>query len=80
MDRSGQPAGFGQGIIQGALMPMALPNFLIGNDVTIYAQNNTGVPYKLGYTAGVNGAGLLFFGCAFWRLSRWSKKNPEDQA
>lgn len=73
MDRSQSPAGFGRGLIQGALMPAALPNLLVGHDVAIYAQNNTGVSYKLGYTLGVNACGAIFFGIFFWRLNRLRK-------
>ena len=51
-------------------MPMALPNLLVGRDVSIYSPNNTGVPYKLGYTAGVNVCGAIFFGFFYWRLNR----------
>ena len=69
-NRGNHPAGFGRGLLHGALMPMALPNLLIGKDVPIYALNNTGIPYKLGYTAGVNACGAIFFGCFFWRWSR----------
>jgi hypothetical protein len=65
-----RPAGFSRGVLQGALMPMAMPNLLVGRDVTIYSQNNTGVAYKLGYTAGVNGCGAIFFGVLFWRVRR----------
>src|SRR6202011_2533713 len=54
LERSARPAGFCRGVLQGALMPLAMPNLLVGKDVTIYAQNNTGVSYKLGYTVGVN--------------------------
>ncbi|EEF61259.1 hypothetical protein [Pedosphaera parvula] len=68
------PAGFARGIVHGALMPAALPNLVIGNDVPIYAANNTGRTYKLGYTVGVNGCGLIFFGVFFWRVNRWRKK------
>ena len=46
-------------------MPTALPTLAAGRDVTIYAPHNTGIPYKLGYTMGVNGCGALFFGLAF---------------
>src|SRR5689334_17511602 len=53
--RQQEPAGFLHGIVQGALMPIAMPNLIIGNDVAIYAVNNTGRNYKLGYTVGVNG-------------------------
>jgi len=73
MDKLG-PAGFRRGVIQGALMPMSLPNLLVGRDVSIYAQNNSGIPYKLGYTMGVNGCGAFFFGFFFWRVGRWRKK------
>jgi hypothetical protein len=70
LERNANPAGFVRGIIQGALMPMSLPNLLVGRDVTIYSQNNTGVTYKIGYTTGVNGCGALFFGLVFWRFGR----------
>jgi hypothetical protein len=75
LEHNSQPAGFTRGMLQGALMPMSLPNLLVGRDVTIYSQNNTGVSYKLGYTTGVNGCGALFFGVVFWRvmrLRRWA--------
>lgn len=74
LERDARPAGFGRGVLQGALMPMALPNLLVGRDVTIYSSRNTGVRYKLGYTAGVNGCGAIFFGCVFWRVTRWRKR------
>src|SRR5436309_9351468 len=73
MERNPRPAGFSRGVLQGALMPMALPNLLFGRDVTIYSQNNTGLTYKIGYTAGVNACGALFFGLFFWRVSRWRR-------
>jgi len=68
--RDPQPAGFGRGVLHGVLMPIALPHLLFGNDVPIYAANNTGRLYKLGYTVGVNGCGALFFGFLYWRLLR----------
>ena len=74
LDRSNQPAGFPRGMLQGALMPCALPNLIVGNDVTIYAKQNTGVPYKLGYTLGVNVCGAVVFGVFFLRVSRWRKR------
>src|SRR5437868_1112442 len=74
LEHSAKPAGFSRGIIQGALMPMSLPNLLVGKDVTIYSQNNTGLSYKVGYTAGVNSCGALFFGFFFWRVNRWRRK------
>jgi len=69
-----QAAGFGRGVLDGALMPGALPPLLMGRDVTIYAANNSGRLYKLGYTAGVNGCGALFFGIIYWRVIRWRKQ------
>ncbi len=59
--------GFGYGMIHGALMPMALPSLVLGHDVLIYAPNNNGRLYKLGYTVGINICGLVFFGLAFAR-------------
>ena len=54
--------GFGHGMLHGALMPMALPSLVMGKDVEIYAANNAGRPYKLGYIVGINLCGLAFFG------------------
>src|SRR2546423_14376241 len=75
VNQRGERAGFGLGIVQGALMPLALPNLAVGSDVTIYSSNNTGRTYKLGYTTGVNLCGLIFFGVFFWRLSRWRRRD-----
>ncbi len=58
-------AGFWHGTLHGALMPAALPSLLMGRDPPIYAVNNAGRYYKLGYIAGINLCGLLFFGLAF---------------
>jgi hypothetical protein len=77
LDRDASPAGLGRGLLHGALMPLALPNLLIGRDVPIYAAHNTGVSYKIGYTAGVNACGALFFGCFYWRLHRLRKRGPQ---
>jgi hypothetical protein len=63
-------AGFGFGLAHGALMPMALPSLVIGKDVEIYAANNSGRLYKIGYIAGINLCGLVFFGSAFWRPAK----------
>lgn len=60
-------AGFHLGMIQGALMPAALPALLMGKDVPIYAPSNDGRLYKVGYILGINICGTLFFGFAFWR-------------
>ena len=74
MERNPAPAGFVRGMLQGALMPCALPNLLVGNDVSIYNANNNGIRYKLGYTCGVNACGAIFFGLFFLRLNRWRKR------
>jgi len=73
-DPAQRPAGFARGVAQGALMPLALPNLLVGRDVAIYASHNTGRTYKLGYTVGVNGCGAIFFGLLFWRITRLRRK------
>ena len=78
LERSARPAGFSRGVLQGALMPMSMPNLLVGRDVNIYSPNNTGLTYKLGYTSGVNGCGAIFFGCFFWRLNRWRKQTRTE--
>ena len=81
IENSERPAGFSRGVIQGALMPMALPNLLAGQDIAIYSQKNNGVRYKLGYTLGVNGCGMIFFGFLFWRLSRlrgWASRRANQ--
>lgn len=74
--RPDRPADFWWGLAHGALMPASLPTLAVGRDVTIYAPHNTGIPYKLGYTMGVNGAGLLFFGLAFWKPKTRSHESP----
>ena len=58
-------AGFWHGTLHGALMPTALPSLLMGRDPPMWAVNTTGRSYKLGYIAGINLCGLLFFGLAF---------------
>ncbi len=59
--------GFRLGVLHGALMPIALPTLLMGKDVPIYAVASTGRTYKLGYIAGINLCGLIFFGATFHR-------------
>jgi hypothetical protein len=59
--------GFGYGMLHGALMPLALPALLLGRDVEIYAADNSGRSYKIGYICGINICGLTFFGSLFWR-------------
>jgi hypothetical protein len=58
-------ADFKYGALHGALMPLSLPALLMGKDVPIYAPNNSGRNYKIGYICGINLCGLLFFGLAF---------------
>jgi len=66
-------AGFWLGTVHGMLMPVALPNLLAGQDVPIFAANNSGRIYKLGYIAGINLCGLIFFGMTF---RPQKEKNP----
>jgi hypothetical protein len=65
--------GFWLGSAHGALMPMALPALLMGKDVPIYAQDNRGQIYKIGYIAGINACGFVVFGLSFWRPDRRGK-------
>jgi hypothetical protein len=58
-------AGFNMGLLEGALMPAALPGLLMGHDLPIYAPNNAGRAYNIGYILGINTCGTLFFGVAF---------------
>jgi hypothetical protein len=62
-----QTVGFGHGVLHGALMPIALPVLVVGRDVPIYATDNSGRTYKIGYICGINLCGLAFFGPLFWR-------------
>jgi len=59
--------GFSFGVLHGALMPISLPSLVIGKDVPIYATDNSGRLYKIGYICGINLCGLVFFGSLFWR-------------
>ena len=63
-------AGFGTGMLEGALMPAALPGLLTGHDLPIYAPNNVGRYYEIGYIFGLNACGTFFFGVAFWQPRR----------
>jgi len=78
--RNGRVAGFATGVAHGALMPCGLPMLLVGKDLPIYAERNTGRPYKLGYTLGVNLCGAVFFGSVYWRLGRWRKLAQDIQS
>lgn len=72
--KADRTAGFHMGLLQGALMPAALPGLLTGHDLPIYAPNNSGRPYNIGYILGINTCGTLFFGIAFWGLQRPKRK------
>ena len=64
--RSERAAGFFVGMMHGALMPAALPTLVFGKDLPIYAQNNVGRGYNIGFILGLNACGTLFFGIGFW--------------
>ena len=75
-----RPLGFSHGALHGALMPMALPSLIVGKDVEIFAADNSGRPYKIGYIVGINLCGLLVFGSAFWKPKRSEiPKHPSTQ-
>jgi hypothetical protein len=63
-------AGFRTGLLEGALMPAALPGLVGGKDLPIYAPNNIGRGYKIGFILGLNACGTLFFGIGFWQPKR----------
>jgi hypothetical protein len=63
-------AGFFVGMLEGALMPAALPGLVGGKDVPIYAPNNEGRAYKIGFILGLNGCGTFFFWVMFWNPRR----------
>lgn len=69
-------AGFHMGLLQGALMPAALPTLLMGKDLPIYAPNNSGRSYNIGYIFGINMCGTLFFGVGFWPIRDPAKPKP----
>jgi len=69
-------ADFKYGVLHGALMPLSLPTLVLGKDVPIYAPDNSGRSYKIGYICGINACGLIFFGAAF-RRSRITSANSD---
>ena len=73
------PADFKYGVLHGALMPLSLPTLVIGKDVPIYATDNSGRSYKIGYICGINACGLLFFGAAFRRPKITSANSGKSQ-
>lgn len=76
---AGRVFGAGWGVAHGACMPLALPALLLGQDPPIYAERNSGRGYKLGYIAGINLCGLVFFGGAFWRGGSVRDRRGQNQ-
>jgi hypothetical protein len=74
-----QTAGFKYGVLHGALMPLSLPTLVMGRDVPIYAPDNTGRGYKIGYICGINACGFIFFGAAFRKPKITSTKCGKSQ-
>ncbi|MGA2543012.1 MAG: hypothetical protein ABSG78_15785 [Verrucomicrobiota bacterium] len=72
-------ADFKYGVLHGALMPLSLPALVIGKDVPIYAPDNSGRGYKIGYICGINACGLLFFGAVFRRSKITSANSDKSQ-
>ena len=70
-------AGFGFGMLHGAMMPLSLPSLVGGYDVPIYDANNCGRIYKIGYICGVNICGLIFIGPLFWRPRNVTSTNSD---
>lgn len=56
----GHTYGFFGGLWHGFIAPFDLIGMLFFNDVTVYAQNNNGILYALGFLIGSGGWG--FFG------------------
>lgn len=56
---TGYTYGFFGGLWHGFIAPFDLIGMLIYDDVTVYAQNNNGVGYALGFLLGSGGWGLL---------------------
>jgi hypothetical protein len=74
-----RPADFKYGVLHGALMPLSLPTLIMGKDVQIYADINTGRSYKIGYICGINACGLFFFGAAFRKPKVTSTSSEKSQ-
>lgn len=56
---TGQTYGFWFGIWHGLIAPFDLVGMLIWDDVTVFAQNNTGFWYALGFLIGSGGWGVI---------------------
>lgn len=74
------PPGLFRGMLHGAMMPIAWPTLLAGQDQVIYAALNEGRVYKLGYSLGVNLSGMVFFGWFFLSLSALRRKPAPTSA
>lgn len=59
--------GFAYGLLHGALMPLSLPSLVIGQNVQLYAPENSGCFFKISYICGLDVCGLIFIGPLFWR-------------
>ena len=70
-------ADFKIGLLHGALMPAALPGLIGGHNLPIYAPNNSGPNYKIGYILGINMCGAIFFGLAYWGMGRKARKQNQ---
>jgi hypothetical protein len=68
---TGYTYGFFGGLWHGFIAPFDFIGMLMWDDVTMYAQNNNGVGYALGFLLGSGGWGLLGGKTLFGR----SKKN-----
>jgi hypothetical protein len=55
----GQTYGFWFGIWHGMIAPFDLIGMLIWDDVTVFAQNNSGFCYALGFLIGSGGWGVI---------------------
>lgn len=56
---TGYTYGFFGGLWHGFIAPFDFIGMLLWNDVTMYAQNNNGVGYALGFLIGSGGWGFL---------------------
>ncbi|HSH51459.1 MAG TPA: hypothetical protein VK982_07015 [Bacteroidales bacterium] len=55
----GHTYGFWGGLLHGIIAPFDLIAMLFRDDVTVYAQNNNGAWYALGFLIGSGGWGIL---------------------